>query len=88
MERTDIFDFDFVDFVMNFAEMHHMPSGAALFTVIPSRGNHVLIGKPWNPFIETMTRADVMYWIENHLIFDGNGMVIKIFDGDKILWEK
>jgi len=86
--RADIFDYDYVAFVNNFAQIHGVHTGYALFNALPMGAKNALIGKDWNPFPDRMTTEDLMTWVENHLIFDGDGLVVKLFNGNEILWEK
>jgi len=88
MNRTDIFDYDYVAFVNNYAMIHNVHTGYALFNALPRGAKEALIDKPYLPFADRMTTEDLMVWVENHLIFNGNGLVVKLFNGDEILWEK
>jgi len=86
--RMDIFDYDYVSFINQYAQIHHIPTGYALFNVLPEGAKKALIGKIFNPFADRMTTEDLMVWVEHHLIFDGKGLVVKLFNGEEILWEK
>jgi thiamine kinase-like enzyme len=88
VNRADIFDYDYVAFVNNYAMIHHIPTGYALFNLLPGEGKESLIGRVFNPFVDNMTTEDLMEWVERHLIFDGNGLVVKIFNNYEIVWEK
>ena len=61
--------------------------GQALFNVLPGDVANCVCSTLFDPFHRVKTWDEVKVWMENHLIFDGDGCVIAVFNNNQILWE-
>jgi hypothetical protein len=59
--------------------------GQALFNSIPAWGAEVIRASLWDPFHRRMDRDDVIQWIEDHIIFNSDGYIVAIMNGNTIL---
>jgi hypothetical protein len=65
-----------------------MRTGQILFNSFPADPADALCGSPIDPFFKELSEKEVWEWIENHVIFDGEGICIALYDGNKLVWEQ
>lgn len=66
-------------------------TGQVLFNGLPLKAGQTFIQTAIDPFYKELQRYEVVEWVCNHLILDGDDSgvsVIGVFEGNKILWEE
>lgn len=61
--------------------------GQALFNALPGWATSYVAGTLFDPFYKDMSDAEAMQWIDDHLVFDGDG-VLAVYNGNQILGER
>ena len=66
----------------------HVRTGQHLFNTLPSYIGAKVAGTMFDPFHRDLSKVQMVNWVENHLIFNDDGEIIALFDGNMIMWEK
>lgn len=73
--------------VTEYAKKNGQRTGQALFNLLPVNISDFVAGTLWDPFHKWLEPHEIREWIENHLIFDDVGVIVTLFNENKILWE-
>jgi hypothetical protein len=63
-------------------------SGQYLFNTLPIGAATAVRGTLFDPFYKDMDLSAIKTWVENHLVLGEGGVVMALFDGNNILWER
>lgn len=77
----------FADQIMRGAREFKQRTGQYLFNHLPPGAGNALSSTLIDPFHKEMTKEEIIGWIDNHLIFDGQE-VIAVFNNNQLMWEK
>ena len=76
------------EYIYNVAPMCGYRTGQLLFNSLRYEVAEKIRGTIFDPFYKEMSLFELIEWINNHIIYDNEGMMICVFDGNTILWEE
>lgn len=65
-----------------------MRTGQFLFNILRHEMAEAIRNTELDPFYDDMTFEEVVDWIDNHIVFDKMGNMIRLYDERGVLWEE
>ena len=84
---TDLAVFTFVDQIRQGAKEEKQRTGQYLYNHLPDGVKQAINATPFDPFHKELNPDELMMWVNDHLIFDGD-QIVGCFSRNNILWEK
>ena len=78
----------YVDELMRRSKALNERTGQALHKSLPVDIRRWVNGALFDPFYKDLSEEEIYQWIDNHLIFDDEGVLIGLYDRNTILWER
>jgi hypothetical protein len=76
------------DYIVHMADYHQQRTGQFLFNNLKHEIAEIVRGSLFDPFYKSLSEHEVVEWLEHHIIYSDDGIMICLFDGDHILWEE
>lgn len=75
-------------YIVEMAPYHDQRTGQLLFNSLKHEIADIVRDTSFDPFYKELTCDEIIDWLENHIIYDDDGNMICLFNGNDILWEK
>lgn len=63
-------------------------NGEVLWNRLPAPMGALVIRRPFDPYDKDLTTSQIRDWLFNHIIFDGAGGMVGLYDEGKVLFAK
>jgi hypothetical protein len=74
------------EYIHFMAPQYDMRTGQLLFNILRHEIAEVVRNTELDTFYEDLELEEIVEWLENHIMFDNQGRMIRLFDGHRILW--
>jgi hypothetical protein len=75
------------EYTYNMAPLYGMRTGQLLFSDLRYEVAEIVRGTDLDPFYKDLSLLEIINWFEDHIVFDDQGIICRLFSGDTILWE-
>lgn len=76
------------EYIHFMAPQYDMRTGQLLFNVLRHEIADVVRDTELDTFYEDLEVEEIVDWLEDHIIFDNQGRMVRLFSGHTILWEE
>lgn len=77
----------FINDILRGAKESEQRTGQYLFNSLPEGAQEVITRTMSDPYQQDFDVYELTNWVNNHLIFDEDGAIINVFNGDTVLWD-
>ena len=75
-------------YIYNMANEFNERTGQVLFNNLRHEIADVVRSTNLDTFYKEMSLEEITDWLENHIIFDNQGKMVRLFSGRHVLWEE
>lgn len=75
-------------YIFDNAPMLEQRTGQLLFNSLRQQVAAKVRGTLFDPFYKKLELHEIIDWFENHIVFNDDGIMICVFNGNEILWEE
>jgi hypothetical protein len=76
------------EYIFDNAPMLEQRTGQLLFNSLRQQVAAKVRDTDFDPFYKDLTLFEIIEWLENHVVYNDEGIMIRLFDGNEILWEE
>jgi hypothetical protein len=75
-------------YIYDMAPAYDMRTGQLLFNSLKHEIAEVVRNTSFDPFYKDMELEEIVEWLEDHIIYDNQGMMVRLFSDHRVLWEE
>lgn len=76
------------EYIYTMAPQYDMRPGQFLFNYLRHEVADVVRGTELDTFYQDLELEDIAQWLDQHIIYDNQGRMVRLHDGHHVLWEE